>query len=308
MRMMSRPCNVDPEGFVRQFARFGEHPSVERYVDLFAPAGTVQHPGMARPLAGREIRDFISAVLLSMPDFELRPLRWCSRGDVAFVEAQSSGSVGDKHASWAAIYRVQLTGSQVLRGRSFYDRADVFAQLQRGEEPGYSPSAESIAAASVVVRGAAETDIEEGVSRRYADAWLNPDPEQIVNFFSAAGSALAPGTQRLTGDALVYHREKLFDEGTLRQRCQDYATGRGCAFFQWELAGTIDDRPFSVLAAERLLLDGPKIAESRIYFDTLAFEGLRDPSVASRTIFDAADDRGEAPQSNPKEGRDDALL
>lgn len=305
---MTEPCDADPEGFVRQFARFGEHPRVEHYVALFAPAGTVQHPGMVRPLAGREIPDFISAVLSLMPDFELRPLRWCSRGDIAFVEAQSSGSIGDKHASWAAIYRVQLSGNQVLRGRSFYDRAEVFAQLERGEEPRYSPSTESTAAASVVVPGAAGTAVEEGLSRRYADAWLNPDPEQIASFFSATGSAPAPGTERLTGEALVHHRETLFDEGTLRQRCQDYATGRGCAFFHWELAGTIDDRPFAVPATERLSLDGPKVAKSRIYFDTLVFEGLRDPSVASRTIFNAADDRGEAPESNARAGGDDALL
>jgi hypothetical protein len=70
----------------------------------------------------------------------------------------------------------------------------------------------------------------------------------------------------------------------------------------------IDGRPFTAAAAERLLLNRSKIAVSRVYFDTLAFEALRDPSVASRTIFDATDDQGGTPESNPKEGRDDALL
>ena len=131
VRTMIKPRNIDPEGFVARFAKFGEAPTVERYVHLFTDDGTVQHPGMPRPLVGQEIQDFISGVLSAMPDFKLRPSGWGARDDIVFVEAQSAGSLGDRFASWPAIYCVQLRGDQVVRGRSFYDRADVFAQLER---------------------------------------------------------------------------------------------------------------------------------------------------------------------------------
>jgi hypothetical protein len=204
------------------------------------------------------------------------------------VEAQSSGSLGGKSASWPAIYRVQLRGDQVLRGRSFYDRADVFAQLGR---EGGDKSASPVDPAAMVAApepGDGGIETEEDVSRRYADAWATPDAGLIANFFGTAGAGQAPGTGALAPEALVRHREALFDAGTLRQRCRGYAAGRSCAFLEWELAGTIGGRPVEAVAAERLLLNGPKIAEARIYFDTLAFDAFRDPSVASRTIFDAA--------------------
>src|SRR6185312_4989020 len=91
----------------------------------------------------------------------------------------------------------------------------------------------------------------------------------------------------LDPEAFMHRREELFDRGTLRQRCQEHAAGPGCAFFQWDLSGTTDGRPFSAVAAERISLNGSKIATSRLYFDTLAFDARRDSSVASRTIFDA---------------------
>ena len=119
---------------------------------------------------------------------------------------------------------------------------------------------------------------------------------------------MAPGTSTLHPEALVHQREELFDTGTLRQTCLHCAAEPGSAYFQWELGGTIDSRPFTTAAAERIVLNGSKITGSRIYFDTLAFEALRDPSVASRTIFDAAGGSGRAPLTNTKEGRHNALL
>jgi hypothetical protein len=305
---MTTPENIDSEGFIGRFAEFGEAPTVERYVDLFTEDGTVQHPGMPRPLVGQEIRDFISSVLSAMPDFELRPDRWCSQGDIAFVEAQSAGSLGDRFASWPAIYCVQLRGDQVVRGRSFYDRADVFAQLQRKENyKAASPVGPTTP--PLVPKGASgDVRIEEDTSRRYAEAWAKPNAKHVAGFFDAAGSGIAPGTCSLDPEALVHHREELFDKGTLRQRCQHRAVAPGCAFFQWELAGTIDGKPFNAVAAERISLNRSKITASRIYFDTLAFEALRDPSVASRTIFDAAGGSGRAHLTNTKEGRHNALL
>jgi hypothetical protein len=41
------------------------------------------------------------------------------------------------------------------------------------------------------------------------------------------------------------------------------------------------------MMAERLTLEGLNIAECAMYFDTLSFKPLREPSVASRNIFQA---------------------
>jgi hypothetical protein len=273
---MTKPRTINSEGFVRRFVAFGEGPTVKPYVDLFTVDGTVQHPGMPRPLVGQEIRDFISAVLSTMPDFELRLSRWCSRGDVAFAEAQSSGGLGDRFASWPAIYCVQLRGDRVVRGRSFYDRADVFAQLERKENH-KAPTPVDPATMPLLAKAASgDTEIEEDVSRRYAEAWAKPNARRIADFFDAAGSGMAPGTGPLDPEALVHHREGLFDKGTLRQRCQHYAAQVGCAFFQWELAGTVDREPFSAVAAERISLNGSKITASES-------TSTRSPSKRSET-------------------------
>ncbi len=117
--------DVDWEGFLARFSRFGRDPTPMRYLDLFAADGTVQHPGMPRPLGGDEIRRFISSALSAVPDFRLEPVRWCARDDTLFVEAASSGTVQRSHATWPAIYCVTLRGNRVIRGRSYYDRAAI---------------------------------------------------------------------------------------------------------------------------------------------------------------------------------------
>ena len=41
---------ADWKTFLAKYTAFGRTPSVERYVDLFDPQGTVFHPGMAAPI------------------------------------------------------------------------------------------------------------------------------------------------------------------------------------------------------------------------------------------------------------------
>jgi hypothetical protein len=65
-----------------------------------------------------------------MPDFRLRPVRWCARGDVFFVEAASSGTVRGAQVTWPAIYCVNLRGDRVIRGRAYYDRAAVLSGFE----------------------------------------------------------------------------------------------------------------------------------------------------------------------------------
>jgi limonene-1,2-epoxide hydrolase len=193
--------NVDVNGFLKRFSRFGEQPSVEGYVDLFEPAGTVQHPGMPRPLSGEEIRKFISTVLASMPDFRLQPVAWCSHSDVVFVEAMTTGSAQGAHAAWSAIYCVKLNGDRVVTGRSYYDRAEIFSQLQGGRTRQFE---ERISRAGAGAPRPADplrmTRIEDEFIRPYVEAWQAPEAKRISNFYIPTGSAFIPGYERVRRD------------------------------------------------------------------------------------------------------------
>jgi limonene-1,2-epoxide hydrolase len=282
--------DINAEAFVARFSRFGSDPTPARYLDLFDSEGTVQHPGMARPLAGEEIRGFISTVLSGMPDFRLRPLRWCGRGDRVFVEAVSSGSVGQARAIWPAVYCLTLRGERVIRGRSYYDRAQVVAQLERANKAGASLGEERSAEASHGEDRLDMSAVEANLIKPYVEAWRDPQPERIAGFYAPGGCALVPGIGHpLSGtDIADYYRSRLAEIDALQQHCEAYAVSPGLVFFEWRMRGAIAGRTFDVGAAERLTLEGFRIAESAGYFDTLSFEALRDPSAASRTIFELA--------------------
>ena len=79
---------ADWKAFLANYTAFGRTPSVERYVDLFDPQGTVFHPGMAAPIGIKDIPTFIANVLTRLEDFQLIPMRWCVTCRLGF----SSGS------------------------------------------------------------------------------------------------------------------------------------------------------------------------------------------------------------------------
>jgi limonene-1,2-epoxide hydrolase len=282
--------DIDAEAFVARFSRFGRDPTPAHYLDLFDPEGTVQHPGMARPLAGEEIHGFIATALSAMPDFRLRPLRWCARGDRVFVEAVSSGSVGDARAVWSAIYCLTLRGDRVIRGRSYYDRAQIVSQLERRREADAMTPGEEAPATASRSDGSPVSEIETNFVQPYVDAWRDPRPEQIAEFYAPGGCALIPGIghRRSGTDIADYYRARFAEIDAFQQHCEACAVSPGLVFFEWRMRGAIAGRTFDFGAAERLTLDGFRIAESAGYFDTLAFKALCDPSAASRTIFESS--------------------
>jgi hypothetical protein len=278
--------HVDADGFLKRFSLFGGEPTAERYVDLFAPTGTVQHPGMPHPLSGEEIRKFISTVLALMPDFRLQPVSWCSHGELVFVEAMTTGSARGAHAVWPAIYCVKLYGGRVVTGRSYYDRAEIFSQLEGNR----NRRAEDLSGARVPCAAdpARMARIEDEFIGPYVEAWRAPDGQRIFDLYIPTGSSLIPGHGRVERKDVVRTRAGIADAGTLLQRCEGYAVCPDEVFFHWRISGSLDGRPFEVGAAERVTLDGFKIAGSAIYFDTVSIEAVRDPALASRTIFDAS--------------------
>jgi hypothetical protein len=131
------------------------------------------------------------------------------------------------------------------------------------------------------------TRIEEEFIGPYVEAWVAPEGQRISNFYIPTGSALIPGYGRVRRDEIVRARAGIAEAGALRPHCEAYAACPHDVFFHWRITSSLDGRPFDVGAAERVSLDGFKIAESAIYFDTVSIEAVRDPSLASRTIFGA---------------------
>ena len=287
---------ADWQGFLARFFDFGNDPTPERYLDLFDPQGTVQHPGMARPLARPEIPAFISAALSTVPDFRLRPVHWCARGEAVFVEAASSGTVRGTHVTWPAMYCVNLRGDRVIRGRAHYDRAAVLSSFEpdlagRRDEAHARALSEEVPQDSCLNGLHVDAPvIQTNLVEPYIAHWRAPRPERLLDFYCPAGCLLVPGVPNaLSGDAIAdYYRDRLAETHDLQLRCETWMARAGRVFFEWRMTGSIAGRSFDLGAAEHLMLDGSRIAEGISYFDTLSLRALRDPSTATRTIFDPA--------------------
>ena len=280
---------VDWKGFLARFSEFGGDPTPARYLDLFSREGTVLHPGMERPLAGDGIKAFIAAALSTMPDFRLRPVRWCARDDVLFVEAISSGTARAAHVTWPAIYCVTLCGDRAIRGRSYYDRAAVLSCLNSGREGQAQVFAEHVPKDDR--RNGRRLDASEtknSLIEPYIANWREPRPERFAEFYAPGGRLFVPGVPAAltVSEFADYYRARLAETPDLQRRNQVWATCSEQVFFEWRMIGSVAGRPFEVPAAERLTVDGGRIAESISYFDTLSFRAPRDPSIAQQTVFD----------------------
>jgi hypothetical protein len=115
--------------FLERFVRFGAEPSVATYMPLFHREATLFDDGMERPISYGEIPASIEATLALAQGFVMVPERWRERGGVVFVEARNEATILGARAAWRSVYRVELEGDLVRRGRRFYDRAPLLAAL-----------------------------------------------------------------------------------------------------------------------------------------------------------------------------------
>jgi ketosteroid isomerase-like protein len=276
--------DIDHARFLARFTEFGREPTPARYLDLFDTDGTVQHPGMPRPLAGSEIDRFIAAALDAVPDFGLEPVRWCGRDDTMFVEAECAGTVQGRRTAWPAIYCVTLRGDRVIRGRSYYDRAAVLSGCG-------SPIAMTTTQAPPSGGDRlALPEIQAGLIEPYIDAWRDPKPERLAGFYAPSGCLRETGIATpLRGEDIGRHYgATLAQIDGLRRDCKTWAAQPGLAFVAWRMTGATAGQPFDIGVAERLTLHGCNIAESVSYVDTLALAATRHPSAAPGTVFDPA--------------------
>ncbi|MEW6270098.1 MAG: hypothetical protein AB1689_12470, partial [Thermodesulfobacteriota bacterium] len=145
-RPRERDAADDVARFLERFFRFGAAPSVESYMPLFHPEATLFDDGMERAIGYAEIPASIEATLALAQDFVMVPERWRANGRALFVEARNEATVlGTRHA-WRSVYRIDLDGDRVRRGRRYYDRAPLLAAL--------APDAPRLEDALAAARGA----------------------------------------------------------------------------------------------------------------------------------------------------------
>jgi ketosteroid isomerase-like protein len=127
--MLAMPPTNQPEAlrmenwqtYLEKFTAWGAGPTIDGYLALFDPEATLQHPGMAQPISGEDIRTFITRGLNSATDYRLVPINWAARGDTLFIEARQSARIAGREVIWPAALCLGLRGDRVLRGRAYYD-------------------------------------------------------------------------------------------------------------------------------------------------------------------------------------------
>jgi hypothetical protein len=101
---------------------------VEGYLALFDPEATLQDPGMAEPISGDDIRDFITRGLNSVTDYRLVPTNWAARGDTLFIEARQSAHIAGREVMAGGALS-QIAGRSRADGRAYCDPTIVAKPL-----------------------------------------------------------------------------------------------------------------------------------------------------------------------------------
>jgi hypothetical protein len=252
---------ADVDGFLRRFNRFGATPSVETYLALFQPDATLFDDGMERPLTVEEIPAHIEGVLAMAPGFQMTPERWRVRDAALFVEARNLAAPGGAPIAWRAVYRVDLRGDQVIRGRRYFDRAALLAHLM----PDALPPAWTVEAAAVEAEAplAGAADFVDAC----ANAWAGGRPQAIAAHYRDDGALHTPVTAPLARASLAAFYQRL---APLALRPRAWAGDDGLLFIEWE-----GRRGFACV--ERFDRRDGLVLSGRLYCDSLALQrGLED--------------------------------
>jgi SnoaL-like domain len=105
--------------YLEKFTAWGAAPSVEGYLAPFDPEATLQHPGMAEPISGDDIRGFITRGMNIAADYRLVPTNWAARGDTLFIEARQTARIGGRAVVWPGALCLKLRGDRGLVGRAY---------------------------------------------------------------------------------------------------------------------------------------------------------------------------------------------
>jgi len=271
------------EQWVEKFAGFGAQPSVSRYVALFDPEGTVFDSGMERPLTVNEMAPHMEGILTLMPDLHITVNRWRTRNHTVFVDAQNSATIAGRKILWDAVYCVTLRGNRVIRGRRYYDRAPLLAQVHPTlpslplYEPVIDQDLEQATAAGTSAPGLSLAEFLE----HYARVWQNPQPRQFATFYHAHGRMLNPDMVRPLRRAEIpgYYASLLSAIPDLRLEQLDWAGDEHALYVEWHASGTFVGKPFQLNLVDRFEFVEGRVIYGQAYFDTVVLLSALDPAI-----------------------------
>lgn len=247
---------ADVDAFLRRFHRFGATPSVETYLALFHPDATLFDDGMERPLTVDEIPAHIEGVLAMAPGFRMTPERWRAHGAALFVEARNHAAPGGAPVAWRAVYRIDLRGDQVIRGRRYFDRAALLAHLM----PDARPPAWTVPAAGVDAE--APQPAASAFVEACAQAWANRRPATLAAHYRDDGALHTPVSAPLGRASVAAFYERL---APLALTPRAWAGDDELLFIEWE-----GQRGFA--GVERVDRRDGLVLSGRLYCDSLALQ------------------------------------
>jgi hypothetical protein len=110
----------------------------------------------------------------------------------------------------------------------------------------------------------------------FAQFWSNPDPTKDTGYLADDIVGRWPDGRTLSG--LAAYRGRLIKIGMLipdiRLEVLESAVNGDLAFIRWRARGTSNKGPFEMYGVDRLRVDGGRIKENIVHFDTATFEGL----------------------------------
>lgn len=274
----------DVATFLERFFRFGAAPCVETYMPLFHPDATLFDDGMERPITVPEIPASITATLALAQGFVMVPERWRVRDRSVFVEARNEATVFGVAAEWRSVYRIDLDGDLVHRGRRYYDRAPLLAALDPSTPalPSLAPDAPpaaSPAGPSCAAAGVTPEELIDVCQRGFRGAACH----EIAGLFRDDAVLIAPALPRPLGrDDVAAHRRAL--AGLMRGapvRLRAWAGDDTLVMLEWECdVPTSSGGTYLLGMVDRFDLVDGRILSARTYFDAAALARALLPPIA----------------------------
>jgi ketosteroid isomerase-like protein len=271
------------ERWVEKFKGFGDRPNPERYVNLFDPEGTVFDSGMDRPLTVTEMGPHMDGILTFMPDLHITVNRWRAQDDTVFVDAQNSATIAGHKTLWDAVYCVTLRGDRVIRGRRYYDRAQLLRRVHP-TLPSMPPYESSIdpEIEQTVNAGASTSRLSPAeFLERYGQLWQDPKPRQFAAFYHQCGRMLNPGMSRPLRKPEIpgYYAFLLSSIPDLRLERLSWAGDQQALYVEWRASGHFAEKPFQLNVVDCFEFLEGRIIYGQAYFDTVALLSAAEPSI-----------------------------
>jgi limonene-1,2-epoxide hydrolase len=267
---------------LERFAEFGRAPTKEKYLAQFDPAMTLFHPGMAAPIGLDQIPEFIDKSLSQWTDYRHTPIYWAVNGETMFVETANSAQVGDRKLTWSQSNIMTIKGEHIVRGRSNYDRAEVFAQVDPAGPA--KPNAHVTLLDGATPMGASASDdgtyvarLEEAFVRPYIENWKHPDPQRFKDFYASGARMINPGFERAIGpDELAeFYINQPADHPGVNMRLENWAAAPGgVLFFEWAAQREVGGRLFEFPVVDRFRLNDMLAVDAVAYYDLMSLEKL----------------------------------